>query len=67
LPGPGNWYVYNFLITIPENPAWELIQLEFPESTNIEEIVIDTICIPEPVSVALLGLGLVPLLLRRKK
>jgi hypothetical protein len=52
-----NWYTYNGLITIPYNPPEEWIYFDFPESTNIEEVVIDTICIPEPAALSLLVLG----------
>ncbi len=30
----------------------------FPESTNVSEIVVDTICVPEPATLSLLALGL---------
>jgi len=50
------WYTYPFLITIPENPPEEWIHIDFPYSTIIDEIVVDTICIPEP-SLAVLALA----------
>jgi len=59
----GTWYTYNGLIEIPFNPEYEVITFWFPASTNIEEIAINTICIPEPATAlfALVGLGLVRL------
>ena len=60
-----NWYTYNGLIRIPFNPPSERIWFGFPESTNIEEIVIDTICLPEPATLALVAFG-GALVLRRR-
>ncbi|MBN2476135.1 MAG: PEP-CTERM sorting domain-containing protein [Pirellulales bacterium] len=54
-----NWYTYNGLLEIRPNPARETIIFEFAESTNISEIVIKTVCVPEPSTLALLGFGLV--------
>ena len=61
----GTWYTFNGLITIPGNPPEEWITFEFAASTNIEEIVIKTICIPEPTTLALLALGGVAAIRRR--
>jgi hypothetical protein len=60
------WYTYNGLYIIPENPPSETIFFAFPESTNIEEIVIDTVCVPEPASLSMLALGGLALLRRRR-
>lgn len=66
---PNGWYTYNWLIEIHPNPEWEQVTFLFTGSTNIEEIVVDTICIPEPGSFVVLGSGLVAGLcsLRRRK
>jgi hypothetical protein len=57
----GTWYTYTARIDIPFNPPGEIIRYVFPESANISEIVIDTICVPapEPGTFVLLGLGAV--------
>ncbi len=63
----GDWYTYEWTITIMPNPEFEYIFVEFPESTNIGEIDVSTIChdphpVPEPSTFALLGIGAVGLL-----
>ncbi|NLE37149.1 MAG: hypothetical protein GX621_03900 [Pirellulaceae bacterium] len=54
--GPTSWYTYTAQIDIPFNPPEEYITYRFPESTNISELVIDTICvgIPEPSTATML-------------
>lgn len=60
-PGPiikhpyGGWYTYNWLIEIRPNPDFEQITFTFPYSTNISQVVVDTICVPEPSALASLG------------
>jgi hypothetical protein len=44
------WYTYTAQIDIPFNPPNESITYTFPESTNISEVVVDTICVPEPAA-----------------
>jgi hypothetical protein len=61
-----NWYTYNGLIEVIPNPEGEWITFDFLPSTNIEEIVIDTVCIvPEPTALSLLAIGGLALLRRR--
>ena len=57
-----------FLITIAPNPLEETINI-FPRYCNIyvDEVVIDTICIPEPATMMLLAGGGVLSVLRRRK
>jgi hypothetical protein len=37
------------------------------DGSIIDQIVVDTICVPEPVSMALVGLGLAAMSYRRKR
>jgi hypothetical protein len=59
------WYTYTAQIDIPFNPPFETITYCFPESTNISELVVDSICVPEPASLSLLAVGGLALLRRR--
>ncbi len=61
------WYTFTARIDIPYNPEFEIIHYDFPESTNISEIVVDTICIPEPATLSLLVLGGLVMLRRRRR
>lgn len=60
-----DWYVITYDILIEPNPGWEQLQI-VPEActTYIDSIVVETICIPEPATMALIAAGLV--MLRRK-
>lgn len=54
--GPTSWYTYNWLIEIRPNPDFEHLTFVFPYSTNVSQIVVDTICtVPEPSSLVSLG------------
>ncbi len=76
-PGPtiygegGTFYTYTWVTRIERNPNFEHITLNFYEGTNVEEIVIDTICtVPEPGSMVAMFSGLVGLVgfgIRRRK
>ena len=61
------WYTYNGMLKIVPNPEGETIHFDFLASTNIEEIVIDTVCVPEPATIGLLAMGAVALLRRRRR
>lgn len=63
----GTWYTYTAQIEIPINPEKEIIHYDFPESTNISEIVVETICVPEPATMGLLVLGGIGVLLKRRR
>ena len=62
----GTWYVYTAQVVIPYNPPYEVIEYTFPECTNIEEVVVKTICVPEPATLGLLALGGLALIRRRR-
>lgn len=55
--GSTSWYTYTAQIDIPFNPLEEYITYRFPASTNISEVVVDTICVPEPATFGLLLCG----------
>jgi hypothetical protein len=63
------WYTYEGILTIRPNPNFEVIHFDFPGCTDISEIVVKTICVPEPSACVLFasGLGIFGLILRRKR
>jgi len=63
-PLAGDWYSTLFKLDLSPNPSEEYISLS--GDYLVDQIVIDTICIPEPTTVLLLVCGVVPLLRRRK-
>jgi hypothetical protein len=66
--GTTPWYTYNGVIEIRPNPKGEWITWDLLPSTNIEEIVIDTVCVvPEPMTLAVMALGGLALLRRRRR
>ena len=66
--GDTPWYDYNGAIRIEPNPDQVTITFEdFVECTYIEEIVIDTICAPEPATLGLLAVGSALMLVRRRR
>lgn len=63
----GTWYTYSGVIGIPGNPPFETITFNFYPDTNVEEIVIKTVCIPEPATLGLVATGLAGLVMRRRR
>ena len=63
---PDGWKVLNIGWQIVPNPASETIYMMFEDSgADIDYVTVDTICVPEPLSIFLLGLG--ALALRRRR
>ena len=61
------WYQATFHVIVEPNPSFEEIWIWPAECTlYVDELVIDTICIPEPATILLLGLGGLSLLRRRR-
>lgn len=63
----GSWYVYTARFDLDRCPPMEVISLRFPQSTNIEEVHVDTLCIPEPASLGFLAMGGLFAFVRRRK
>ena len=61
------WYTYNYGLTIEPNPEWEDIAIEFPFDTIVDQVVIDTICTPEPATLTMMAIGAVALVRRRRR
>lgn len=65
LPLPGGvWFHSTYLIHLEPNPDWERILIT--GAVNVDEMVIDTICVPEPTTLGLLVIGAIALFHRRR-
>lgn len=60
----GNWLLTTYNIHLIPNPNFENVRID--GGIMVDELVIDTICIPEPGMLALFGLGGLVLFLRRR-
>jgi len=59
------WFHTTWLVELPYNPVWELVSIS--GDIMVDELVIDTICVPEPGTMALLAIGGVMALARRRR
>ena len=57
----------SWIYSIYPNPDWEQIEFFLPQGTIVEQIVIDSISMPEPATLALLLLGGLALLRRKAR
>ena len=67
---PGGWIASAYEFVLPHNPAAESVVItgSLPGTTfDLGEVMIDTICIPEPSSLALLAVGALSLLYASRK
>lgn len=67
------WTTSAYDLSIEPNPDWEVIMLDWgytgPDTwvSWIDQVVIDTQCVPEPATLSLLGLGALAVIRRRRK
>jgi hypothetical protein len=67
LPDGNGWVTSAYDFDFQPNPYNEKIELKFGDTTFIDQVVIDTICIPEPATVLLLGLGCLTMICRKRR
>lgn len=69
VPGAGTSRTNVYIIEVVPNPEFETITLDWYAGPGgiVDQVVVDTICIPEPATMGLLGLGGLVLLLRRRR
>jgi hypothetical protein len=63
IPVGGAWMHSIYTIRLEPNPAWE--QILITGGVDVDQVVIDTICVPEPASLGLLTLAGLAMLRRR--
>jgi hypothetical protein len=62
-PAGANWWHSTYNLRIYPNPDFEILRID--GTVMVDQIVIDTICIPEPAALILLAFGGLLLLRRR--
>ena len=60
----GGWVFTKYWIMMSPNPSEEWLSIK--GNIMVDQLVIDTICIPEPATIALLGFGALSLLRRKR-
>jgi hypothetical protein len=61
----GGWFHSTYEITLHPNPDWE--RLLITGGINVDQMVIDTRCVPEPTSLLALSAGLLGLVCKRRR
>ena len=64
IPVGGNWYLSTYYMRLTPNPPSETIHID--GLILVDELVIDTICVPEPGTLSILALGCLAFWLRRR-
>ena len=65
---PDGWKVLTIGWRIEPNPEWEEILLQFQDSgADVDYVIVDTICIPEPATLLVVFVGGVLAVLRRSR
>jgi hypothetical protein len=62
----GEWTVDVVSFEIEPNPWFETVYATWPEAVDVTQVVVDTICIPEPATLAMLAIGFGLAFLRRR-
>ena len=62
---PNGWMHSIYHIDLSPNPSYETIQIF--GAVDVDELVIDTYCVPEPATMAMLSVGGIAALLRRRR
>lgn len=64
IPLPDGWTHTTFEIVLPYNPVWETVYVA--GTVFVDELVIDTYCVPEPATMSALALGALAMIRRRR-